>query len=350
VLREDEGCDLVVVLAHTGFERRLSSGETTGTAHEDFAWRLCQLEGIDVLLTGHTHESIPPQLVADTLVAQPGARGQLLTRIDLEFEHGGDGWELASWSGENMVVAMVPADDGLVRRLEETHGQVQDALSATVGHSTAAASVRGCRLGDCALLDLVHAVQLQASGADLSLAAVLSDWTPDMRPGPISRRWVHALYVYPNTLVKVRVTGAQVKDILEHTARFYDGLECQPGQGCTVVVDGDIPLYNVDSMEGLGYRVDPSRPEGDRVRDVRYRGQPLDLQADFTVVCNNYRAAGGGAYPHLATAEVLWRSEEQMTDLVGRYLTLHDPWRPTVSDNWIIAPEIVGSRPLSDRE
>jgi hypothetical protein len=88
VLREDEGCDLVVVLAHTGFEIDLETGESDGTEYENFGNRLQDVEGIDVLLTGHAHDNIPPREVKGVIVSQPMSRGRRLTRIDLELESG----------------------------------------------------------------------------------------------------------------------------------------------------------------------------------------------------------------------------------------------------------------------
>ena len=82
----------------------------------------------------------------------------------------------------------------------------------------------------------------------------------------------------------------------------------------------EIPHYNVDNMAGVDYRIDPTRPEGSRIRDLRFGGMPLDPEAEFVVACNSYRTAGGGLYPHLETAEVVWRSSEELPDLIGNYL------------------------------
>jgi 5''-nucleotidase, C-terminal domain. len=97
----------------------------------------------------------------------------------------------------------------------------------------------------------------------------------------------------------------------------------------------------------MTYRIDPTAPPGHRVRDLRYRGRPVDPHASFTLVCNDYRAAGGGGFPHLADAPVVWRSSEEMTDLIGDFLAGHDPWTPAADENWTIAPAIAGERPLS---
>jgi len=347
VLRRKERCDLVVVLAHTGFERDPETGERLGGEEENFGWRLSEVPGIDLLLTGHTHRDIPPRRLHGVIVSQPSAHARRLTRIDLELERRKGRWAIVSWHGENLSVHGIQPDPAIAAAAGPAHERVVAALDGPVGHVTAPVSVRGCRLGDCAVLDLVHAVQLEASGADLSLASLLSMRTPDLAAGPVTWRWVHALYVYPNTLVSLRLTGQQVKDVLEHAARYYAGLDCSKEGGCDLLIDPRVRGYNVDTMEGLSYRIDPTKARGHRVRDLRYRGLPLDLHASFTVACNNYRAAGGGSFPHLSDAEVVWRSSREMTDLIGDWLDRHDPWIPRVDGNWWVGPTLVRVRPLS---
>ncbi len=341
VLREQEHCDVVVVLAHSGFERDPDNGESDGTEHENFVWRLTEVPGIDLLLTGHTHDDIQPRLVRGVVVSQPAARARMLTRIDLRMAEGADGWEIIDWTGRNLPTEEATADAELVEMMTLHHKRVATALDGPAGEVTGEIRVDRCRLEDCAAVDFLHAVQLEASGAELSLAALLNAHAPKLVAGPVSWRWIHSFYVYPNTLVAVRVTGAQVRDVLEHAARFYDGIHCPPEGGCTVSTDPDIPHYNVDNMAGLDYRIDPTRPEGSRIRDLRFRGLPLDPDATFTLVCNSYRASGGGLFPHLGEAEVVWRSSEEMADLIGDHLNTHRPWRPVVDGNWTIGRDIV---------
>ena len=340
VLRDKERCDVVVVLAHTGFEQDPETGEADGTAHENFVWRLTAVPGIDVLLTGHTHEDIPPRQVRGVYVAQPLARARMLTRIDLRLERGDQGWQIIERRGENLPAKGVPADADMMRAFTLVQQRVQTTLDGPVGEVTHDVRVDRCRLEDCAAVDLVHEVQMGASGADISLAALLNAHAPVLRAGPVTWRWIHAFYVYPNTLVAVRLTGAQIRDVLEHAARYYDGLECAT-EGCTVVGDESIPLYNIDNMAGVSYRIDPTQPEGSRIRDLRYKGLPLDPQAKLIVACNSYRAAGGGFYPHLEQAEVVWRSSDELPDLIGDYLNEHRPWVPVVDGNWRIGRDMV---------
>ena len=341
LLRNREHCDLVIVLAHTGFEIDPETGHSDGSEYENFADRLTRVPGIDLLLTGHTHRNIPPTEVNGVIVSQPSSRGLVVTRIDLEMVRAETGeWRIARWKGENLDLDATPIDQRLVSAFDERRREVTRFLEGPLTTVTKTVGVRGCRLHDCAALDLIHRVQLEASGADLSLAGLLTDRTPDLEPGVVTRRWVRSLYIYSNTLLTVRLTGAQVRDVLEHSARYYDGLEC-PGTGpCILLADPNIRHYNIDTIEGLSYRIDPTRPEGERIRDLRRSGLPLDLHAELTLVCNNYRAAGGGGYPHLANAEVVWRSSKEVSAMIDDFLEGLDEWDPSADGNWLIAPEV----------
>jgi len=346
ILRGKERCDLVIVLAHTGFERDLDTGRPVGGDVENYGWRLAHVPGIDLLLTGHTHRQIPPRLLDGVIVSQPGSHARFVTRIDLEMARNDGSWVIAHWSGKNLPVRDAAPDPGIENEFREDHQRLVAELERPVGRVVRDVTVQGCRLHDCAALDLIHAVQLEASGAQLSLASLLTDRTPDLPAGPVTWRWVYALYVYPNTLVSVRLTGRQVLDILEHAAHYYDGIDCCSGEGCVVLTDPHVRRYNVDTIEGLSYRIDPTAPEGHRIRDVRFEGLPMDPAATYTLVCNNYRAAGGGGFPHLASAPVVWRSSESVTELIGEYLERHRPWLALANGNWYLAPPLTGERRL----
>jgi len=274
-----------------------------------------------------------------------------MTRIDLELGREEKGpISIVSWHGDNIDLGDSEVDQALVEAFEPPHMRVVEALAKPLTVVDRVISVQGCRLRDCAAQDLIHQVQLKASGADLSLASLLTGSTPDLAPGPVTSRWVRSLYVYPNTLRSLKLTGAQVKDVLEHSARYYDGIECPASGPCAVIVDPEVRHYNIDTIQGLSYRIDPTRPEGDRVRDLRRNGRLLDLQADFIVVCNNYRAAGGGGFPHLAEAEVIWRSSEEVASMIDDHLAGLKTWSPEADGNWVIAPELGGEKRLNHNE
>jgi len=340
ILRNREQCDLVIVLAHTGFEEDPRTGKGNGSDVENFAERLSLVPGIDLLLTGHTHQDISPRLHHGVIISQPKAHGERLTRIDLELSRKDDAWGIASFQGENIPIPPNPVDRGIVERMAGRKKRVMQALATPLAEVDRPVSVRHCREEDCAALDLILQVELEASGADVAMASLLSDSTPDLAAGPVTRNWVSALYTYPNTLRMVRLNGRELKDVMEHAALYYSGISC-PGKGpCSLQSNPEIRHYNVDAFAGVTYRIDPSAPVGHRVWDLRHHGKPLDSDEELTLVCNNYRAAGGGGFPHLKDKEILWRSSKMMADLISEYLESKKLWAGIPDGNWVVAPHL----------
>ncbi len=338
-LRDDEGCDLVIVLAHTGIENDPATSTDQPAQAEDYGRRLSQVPGIDLLLTGHAHKNIPPKMLGTAITSQPSSYARIVSRIDLDLEKIDGKWSIASWTGENIPTKDFPADPKIEKAMYENHQKVVEALDQPITNVIGnQVSVEGCRIRDCAALDLIHSVQLEATGADLSLAAILSNRTPVLEPGKLTWRWVYGLYIYPNTLNAVIVTGAQVKDILEYSARYYTGIDCSGRGGCRIMTDPEIYSINVDTIAGLSYRIDPTQAIGNRVYDLRFQDQQLDENQRFSLACNNYRAAGGGGFPHLQDAEVIWTSSSEMSELIGAYLEKKQTWQPVADQNWRIEP------------
>lgn len=339
-LRHEENCDLIIVLAHTGFEIDPVSGKNEGTGIENYADRLSRVPGIDVLLTGHVHRDLPPMLYHGVIVSEPMAHARRLTRIDLKLKKTSGHWKIEDFRGENINVDDTPVDEGIIAEMAERRERVLAFLAQPLTQVDRPVSIRNCRLQDCATLDLIHQVQLEISGAEISMASLLSNRTPDLAAGPVTRNWVSALYTYANSLRTVSVTGAELLDIMEYASRYYAGLDCSGKGPCRLEINPDVRHYNIDSFEGVSYRIDPTAPEGHRVWDVRWHGKPLDLHQEFTLVCNNYRAVGGGGFPHLKGKKILWRSSRLMSDLIADELSKLKEWTALDDDNWVIAPNL----------
>jgi 2',3'-cyclic-nucleotide 2'-phosphodiesterase (5'-nucleotidase family) len=325
--------DVVIVVVHSGFERDLDTGAPEGSGDENCAWRLAQLEGIDLLLTGHTHRDIAPRALGKTVVAQPGRGAERVTRVDLDLARKGRGWEVTGWHGENLKTASETADQNVVAAVASAEARVKAEFSRPIGRLSAPLSVASLPTGDDPSVDLIHAVQLEASGAQLSLAAPLRGGQMQFPAGAVTPRLAYALYPYPNTLVVVRLTGTQLKDVIEHAVRGWVGLECGTG-GTRLLRDPSIPPYNFDTVEGVTYLVDPSAPVGTRVRGLRIGGRPVRGDDTVTVVVNSYRAAGGGSYPHLATAPRINEIDRPVLDLLVEYVVRHATIAPVADENW----------------
>jgi 2',3'-cyclic-nucleotide 2'-phosphodiesterase/3'-nucleotidase len=148
--------------------------------------------------------------------------------------------------------------------------------------------------------------------------------------GPVSVRDIAGLYVYENTLAVLEVTGQQLKDALEHSAKYYKPYV--PGKPLTDLIDEKIPAYNFDIAEGVTYELDISKPIGQRIQNLRFHGQPLSPARKLRLATNNYRVNGGGGYTMYKNAPVVYR--ELIIDWVERNKTI--PVAP--NNNWRIIP------------
>ncbi len=194
---------------------------------------------------------------------------------------------------------------------------------------------REARFRDTAILDLIQRVQLEAGKADVSMVA---SFNPEARinKGPVTVRDIAGLYVYENTLVVLEVTGQQLKDALEHSAKYFRAYE--PGKTAAELVDEKIPAYNFDIAEGVTYVLDISKPLGQRIQNLSFRGKPLDPNQKLKLATNNYRVNGGGGYTMYKNAPVVYRSSEEIRELIIDWVERHKtiPTEPT--NNWKIVP------------
>jgi 2',3'-cyclic-nucleotide 2'-phosphodiesterase/3'-nucleotidase len=150
-----------------------------------------------------------------------------------------------------------------------------------------------------------------------------------------------SFYIYDNTMVVLELTGRQIKEALEYAARTYQNARMDAESGVLhIETDPRIMPYNFDILAGAHYRIDPMRPVGDRIRDLTYRGKPIDPNARFKLVTTNYRAAGGGRYRMLEDAKVLWRSSKEIRNLMIEHIREKGTIQPYCDYNWVVAPDI----------
>lgn len=336
-LREQERVDVVVIAGHFGVEENLATGRITpgDFAGENAALAIArEVPGVDVLFLGHTHRDIPALVVNGVLLAQAGRWGDRLARVDLTFtrESPQDRWALLARGGRTIPVsAATPPDPEINSLIEPYHSETQAWLSRRIGESARPLEASTAHLEDSALLDLIHRVQLEAFGADVSLAA---NFNPRARvpAGPITVRDVAGLYIYENTLYVIEVTGAQLKAALEHAARYF--LPFEEGKTPEQLIDRSIPGYNFDLAEGVSYEIDLRRPRGDRIRHLSFQGQPLAPDRKLRVAVNNYRYNGGGGYTMFKDAKVLERSGTEIRDLIIDWVERHGTIPAEPTRNW----------------
>ncbi len=352
-LREVERCDVVVVLAHTGIEQDLATASARPADAPDENWgtRLARgLSGVDVLILGHTHATlVDANSPTGPLVVQAGRNAEALGRVDIELTRGGptEPWRVGLRRGQTIAVAdSVPVDAELDSFAAPYHAAAQAALSERIGEAAQDIGSPHGRLADGPLWDLVHAAQLEASGADVSLAA-LFDPAAVIRRGPVTVRDALRAYPYDNTLAVVELTGAQLRQALERSARYYAPYTFESGRA---LVEPGVAGYNVDAAQGIGYEVDLTRPAGERIVNLIWRGQPLAADQKLKVAVNNYRLNGGGGFEEIASAPRLLSHGPEVREALVDHIRRAGTLEARTDRSWTVLPDYATSmeRPLVD--
>jgi 2',3'-cyclic-nucleotide 2'-phosphodiesterase / 3'-nucleotidase len=337
ILHEREKVDVVVVAMHMGLGEDLRTGEVSPgqVPHENEAIAIAkEVPGVDVIFMGHTHRDVPSVYINGVLLTQANRWGSHLARADLYLQKTGAGWRMYAKSART-----IPADDRVepdpevVKMAAPYDQETQGWLSRVIGESAEELTARDARFKDTAILDLIQKVQLEAGKADVSMVASFNS-EARIAKGPVTVRDIAGLYVYENTLAVLEITGQQLKDALEHSAKYY-----QPyvrGKPLSELINEKIPAYNFDIAEGVTYELDISKPVGQRIQNLRFRGQPLAPTRKLKLATNNYRVNGGGGYDMYKDAPVVYRSSEEIRELIIDWVERNKTVPTKPNNNWRI--------------
>lgn len=284
-LRKEERADLVLVSLHAGL------GQLPGRPDDDnCALRLAdQVEGIDLILAGHTHQAVLTTH-RSVPVLQADHHGRALGQAEFRIQRKDGRWQVLGVQTSLLRPTLETVADPRVLQLTETVRKRTDLYLDTFATTLLTdLNCRYARIEDTPVMQLLHQVQREATGAQLS-AASLPNPRIFIPKGPTSVRQFWALMPYENALARIRITGAQLRAYLEHAAAaFHFSHEAE-------LYRKDVPHYNVDTVDGCTYALDLSRPPGDRVTRLRVQGQPVGADQSFTLAISSYRLSGGGGY------------------------------------------------------
>ncbi|MFG3103093.1 bifunctional metallophosphatase/5'-nucleotidase [Streptomyces sp. NPDC048182] len=332
------GADVVIVSAHSGASGTSSYGDQVPYVENAAANVAKQVPGIDAILVGHAHVEIPELKVVNdatgktVVLSEPLCFAERLSLFDFSLVLERGRWRVESVKASLRNTNAVEDDPKITRLLRAEHAKVVAYVNQVVGRATETLTTVEARYKDAPIIDLITKVQEDVvkqalAGTEWAALPVVAQASPFSRTseipaGEVTIRDLSGLYVYDNTLVAKLLTGAQLRAYLEYSAEYY----VQTAPGAPVDVEkltnaGGRPDYNYDYVSGLSYEIDVAQPAGSRIKKLSFGGAPLDDAAQFVLAVNNYRANGGGAFPHVATARELWSESTEIRTRIAEWAT-----------------------------
>lgn len=337
-LRTKEKADLVIVAMHSGL------GKVDGrVGDENEALRLAdQVPGIDAILTGHTHQPISTTHKGVPIL-QAWCWGKALGVLDLTLRKQAGRWTVLASQPQLIDPDDATPQDPEVLALTAGLRDLTDRYLGTLATNLETdLDGRWARIEDTPLLQLLHTVMRQATGAQLAAAACNS--TGIFIPkGPTSVRQFYALEPYEDHVAVIRITGAQLKAYLEHAAAYFT-YSWKPG-----LFDPAIPGYDYDMVDGAAYALDLGKPVGQRVVGLSVGGQPVKPDQTFTLALTTYRLRGGGGYLDAIgfSGGPLSITSQSLRNLLLSYVLAHPDLALAPDNNWRTIPYLDRERVLS---
>jgi 2',3'-cyclic-nucleotide 2'-phosphodiesterase / 3'-nucleotidase / 5'-nucleotidase len=375
---KEEGADIIIALAHSGI-----GDEQVIEMEENAAYDLTKVEGIDAIISGHNHLNFPgsftglPGVDAENgtingvPVVMPGSWGNQLGVMDLTIAKEKGKWNVKSSKAQLRGVydkatktSLAEPDKEVLSAIKEDHEGTIKYVNQPVGKTTADIHSYFALVQDDPSIQIVTNAQkwyvekkvrgtadenlpILSAGAPFKAGGRNgSDYYTYIPEGTISIRNVSDLYLYPNTVATVKVKGADVKEWLEMSAGQFNQIDENKTEE-QELINSNFPTYNYDVIDGVTYEIDVTEPakydgngnivnaDANRIKNLQYNGQPIDLEQEFLVVTNNYRA--NGSFPGVKEKTAVEMYPDENRQAIIDYISELGSIDPSADNNWSFA-------------
>lgn len=373
---KEEGADLIIALAHTGI-----GDEKVSEMEENAAYDLTKVEGIDAIISGHSHSTFPGNYgnlpgvdtekgtINGVPVVMAGSWGSHLGIIDLKIAKEKGKWmvkdsesELRAIYDKTTKTSLAEPDTEVLEAVKVAHEETIKYIRQPVGTTTADIhSYFALAQDDPSIQIVTNAqkwyVEKKVKGTSDENLPILSAGAPFkagfggdytyIPAGTIAIKNVADLYLYPNTVAAIKITGADVKEWLEMSAGQFNQIDPTSDKE-QPLINSSYPTYNYDVIDGVTYEIDVTVPakydrngnlvhgEANRIKNLEYNGQPIDLEQEFLVATNNYRA--GGNFPGVRNQTAVEMYPDENRQAIIDYIQEQQTIDPSADENWTFAP------------
>lgn len=392
------GADLVVAIPHSGLTQ-----EPYKLMAENSVYHLSQVPGIDAIMFGHAHAVFPSKdfinvigadidhgLLNGVPAVMPGQWGDHLGVVDLQLNNDSGNWRVAGAKAEARPIydkehtrSLAAQDANLVKVLAEDNKGTREFVSQPIGKSEGNMYSYLALVQDDPTVQIVNNAQKAyvehhiQGDPDLADLPVLSAAAPfkvggrkndpasfaEVEKGQLTLRNATDLYLYPNTLVVVKVSGKEVKEWLECSAGQFNHIDVNSGKPQGLINWDGFRTYNFDVIDGVNYQIDVSQParydgecqlindKAERIKQLTFNGKPTDPDATFLVATNNYRAYGG-KFAGTGDKHIALASPDENRSVLAAYISAETKRRgavqPQADNNWRLA-SFSSKQPLNIR-
>lgn len=372
-----EGADIIIALAHTGMGSVVADDKG-----ENVGYQLTQIDGIDAVVSGHSHVTFPSKSYTGMVGVDiangtvngkpyviPGSLGDALGVMDVVIDKVNNEWVVKS--GKSSIQSVY---DKVTKKAIENNKEVE--LIFDKGHKGTLDYIRGAigetksaifsflALGqDDSSIQLVNTaqkwyVEQKVKGTELEKLPILSaaapfkaggrmgvDYFTNIPVGTLAIKNMADLYVYPNTLYVLKLKGSDVKEWLEMSAGQFNTIDPNKDEE-QMLVNEVFPTYNFDVIDGVSYEIDVTKAPrydkdgklinagSERISNLKYNGKIIDMNAEFLVATNNYRASGGGNFPGINSSKAVIASPDENRQVIVNYIKTLKVVDPKADGNW----------------
>ncbi|MCQ2973347.1 MAG: bifunctional metallophosphatase/5'-nucleotidase [Bacteroidales bacterium] len=308
IVKEKENPDIIVGLCHSGVDSTYNNRSDEEYKNENASNLVAQkVPGFDLIFAGHDHQEFN-MVVRNSeggrvIILDPKNCAKLAAVASIQVKKDGDKLIDKKITGLIMEMNSCEPDSEMMKRYSDYINMIKHYVSKPIAKFTRTISSRDAMFGNSAFVDLIHSIQLEETGADVSFAAPLT-FDSKVSKGTVCIRDMFKLYKFENLLYTMKLSGKEILDYLEYSyGTWFNTMSDKKDHLVLFEVDekGNDrtagKFYNYSSASGINYTVDLTKPAGEKITIQSFSdGRPFELDKIYTVAINSYRGNGGGGH------------------------------------------------------